>query len=307
MYNLKGVILFFTNEILFLNEVNLMNRRTFIKRMISSGLLLIGLSSGSYYYAKHIEPKRLHIQYETIASPKIPQAFNQFRIIQFSDTHIGFHYTTEQFSQLIKNINQLHPDLIVFTGDFVDRPHQFHWNNELKELLKSLEAPHGKYWIYGNHDHGGYGTDILKNFMETADFHLLQNSHTRISVKQEEIILAGIDDAILGKPDIDGTLKSVDSNLFTILLAHEPDLAKFVKHYPVDVQLSGHSHGGQVRLPFFGHLYTPIYAKKYTIGRYQVTDDFTLFVNRGIGTTRLPFRFLCTPEIHVYQLEHKAI
>ncbi|HEY4602355.1 MAG TPA: metallophosphoesterase [Cerasibacillus sp.] len=284
-----------------------MNRRTFIKRMIGSGLLLIGLGSGSYYYARHIEPNRLHIQHETITSHKIPPAFNQFKIVQFSDTHIGFHYTTEQFSKLIDKINQLQPDLIVFTGDFVDRPHQFHWNNELNGLLKSLVAPYGKYWIYGNHDHGGYGTDILKKFMKDADFHLLQNTHTRINHNQEEIILAGIDDAILGKPDIDGALKNNDSNLFTILLAHEPDLAKYAKHYSVDVQLSGHSHGGQVRLPFFGHLYTPIYAKKYTEGRYQVTDDFTLFVNRGIGTTRLPFRFLCTPEIHVYQLKHKTI
>lgn len=283
----------------------MMNRRVFLKQIIGGGLLLLGLGSGSYYYARNIEPKSLHIQEETILLQKIPPKFHNFKIVQFSDTHLGFHYTTEQFSDLIATINEMKPDMVVFTGDFADRPQQFNWSNNLIKLLQTIHAPYGKYWVYGNHDHGGYGTEILRDFMKQANFQLLQNEHTTVTCDKEKIIVAGIDDAILGNPDISKALQGADESLFTILLAHEPDMANEAKEHAVDVQFSGHSHGGQVRFPVLGHLYTPAFAKKYIDGKYHITEDFSLYVNKGIGTTRLPFRFLCKPEIHVYTLQHQ--
>lgn len=156
--------------------------------------------------------------------------------------------------------------------------------------------------IYGNHDHGGYGTEILYETFEAANFTLLQNSASRIQREDASFVLAGIDDAMLGDPDISQALEERTDSDFTILLAHEPDLADVVKNYPVDIQLSGHSHGGQVRLPFIGDLYTPAYAEKYVQGKYTISDKLTLYVNSGIGTTRLPYRFLCRPELHVFTL-----
>ncbi|WP_080874897.1 metallophosphoesterase [Oceanobacillus timonensis] len=279
-----------------------MNRRTFLKRSLGSLLTLLGLSGGSYFYAREIEPALLTITEESISDPQIPKAFNQFKIVQFSDTHLGFHYTLEQLETLISKINDLEPDLILFTGDLVDEPNNYDWNNKLIQLLKNLNAPNGKFWIYGNHDHGGYGTDILYETFEAADFTLLQNSATRIQQGDASFILAGLDDAMLGNPDIGKSIEERANSDFTILLAHEPDLADAVKEYPVDIQISGHSHGGQVRLPFIGHLYTPAYAEKYVQGKYTISDRLTLYVNRGIGTTRLPYRFLCRPELHTYTL-----
>lgn len=141
--------------------------------------------------------------------------------------------------------------------------------------------------------------------MKESDFHLLQNSHTVIEKEADRFILAGIDDVMLGKPDLTVALNQVNHELFTILLAHEPDYADIASKYPIDVQLSGHSHGGQVRLPWIGDLYTPDYAEKYVKGKYMLNKDtFTLYVNSGIGTTRLPYRFLCKPEIHIFTLKH---
>lgn len=281
-----------------------MNRRSFLKKALGSLLALVGLSGGTYYYAREIEPAMLHINKNNLASKKIPSAFNNFKIVQFSDTHIGFHYSLEQFKSLVEKINNLKPDIIVFTGDLVDEPHTYRWNDELINALHTLEAKHGKYWIYGNHDHGGYGTEILQDVMEQANFKLLKNSHTIIEKGTDRFVLAGIDDVMLGRPDLKKTLDQVNPDLFTILLAHEPDYADTVLQYPVDVQLSGHSHGGQVRFPFIGDLYTPSYAEKYVQGKYMLGDKkLTLFVNSGIGTTRLPYRFLCKPEIHLYTLK----
>jgi len=283
-----------------------MNRRTFLKRALGTLAGLVGISGGTYYYAREIEPYLLHIQKEVIASSKISMSYDGFKIVQFSDTHIGFHYSLEKINKIISQINQQEPDVIVFTGDLVDNPENYRWNKELIKQLKSLTASYGKYWIYGNHDHGGYGTNILKDTMDEADFKLLKNEHEVIELDNDRIIIAGVDDVILGNPSIEDALNGTSPDLFTLLLAHEPDYADTAINYPIDVQLSGHSHGGQVQLPFIGHLYTPAYAEKYVEGKYLLNhDQFTLFVNKGIGTTRLPYRFLCKPEIHVYTLQHK--
>lgn len=281
-----------------------MNRRTFLKQTIGVFLGLIGIGGGTYYYAREMEPSMLHIQKELITSPRIPESYNGLKIVQFSDTHIGFHYSLEQMNKLINKINSQNPDIIVFTGDLVDDPNSYKWNKKLIKQLKSLKAELGKFWIYGNHDHGGYGTDILKQTMDQAGFQLLKNEHATIKIGNDRMIIAGVDDVILGQPDIEQALEQVNPDLFTILLAHEPDYADTAIHYPIDVQLSGHSHGGQVRFPFVGHLYTPAYAEKYVSGKYPLQNgELTLFVNQGIGTTRLPYRFLCRPEIHLFTLQ----
>lgn len=283
-----------------------MNRRTFIKKSLGTTLAFLGLSGGTYYYSREIEPSLLKITNETITSPKIHKEFDRFKIIQFSDTHLGFHYSVEQLKKLADRINSLNPDLIVFTGDLLDEPNNFNEYNRVIPVLQSLKAPFGKFWVYGNHDHGGYGTDIVFDMMEEAQFTLLKNSSASIERNSARFNLAGIDDLILGKPDLPLTLQQAESDLFTILLAHEPDFADTAVQHPVDVQFSGHSHGGQVRFPFIGDLYTPVYAEKFVQGRYTLADGrLQLFVNSGIGTTRLPYRFLCKPELHVYTLHHQ--
>lgn len=283
-------------------KVMIMNRRTFFKKVFGSLITFIGLGGGTYYYAHKIEPSMLKIQQENIFLHTIPPSFHKFKIIQFSDTHLGFQYDLSQLKNLVKKINELNPNIIVFTGDLLDEPQSFQHSDDLINILKRLRSTDGNYWIYGNHDHGGYGTDIVLNIMKSAHFTLLKNSHTVIERNNERIILSGIDDMILGKPNLETALQQTNIDLFTILLAHEPDFADIAKEFPIDLQLSGHSHGGQVRLPFIGHLYTPIYAEKYIAGKYML-DNLVLYVNKGIGTTRLPFRFFCKPEIHEFTLK----
>jgi len=283
-----------------------LNRRTFLKRILGSTIALFGVGGGTYYYAHEIEPATLKITKEIITSHNIPTPFNHFKIVQFSDTHLGFQYSFSQLEKLVQKINDQKPDLIVFTGDLIDEPQTFQSSQRLVEILQQLQAKVGKFWIYGNHDHGGYGTEMVNDIMTQANFQLLKNSHENIELENEAITLAGVDDLILGSPDLDVALSSSNEEQFTILLAHEPDYASVAVDHSVDVQLSGHSHGGQVRFPFIGHLYTPIYAEKYVQGKYELNNGkFLLYVNRGIGTTRLPFRFLCKPEIHVFTLNSR--
>lgn len=278
-------------------------RRTFIKRLLTSAAAAIGLSTFGYSYARYIEPHMLTVQKHDITHTKIPRHFHNFKVLQFSDTHVGFHYDLNDLEKLVDRINQEEPELILFTGDLVDEPHTYSFPPRLVEILNKLEAPMGKYWIYGNHDHGGYGTDKIREVMDQSGFQLLQNKHVSIQNGDSSFTLAGVDDVMLGKPDINQTLSQAPDELFTLLMVHEPDVALEYQHYPIDVQLSGHSHGGQVQLPFFGYLVTPPFAEHFVEGHYPLEEGLQLYVSRGIGTTRLPYRFLCRPEISVFHLK----
>ncbi|SET92731.1 hypothetical protein SAMN05421676_11130 [Salinibacillus kushneri] len=283
-----------------------LTRRSFLKRFTYGILGTLGLSGGTYFYSKHIEPSMLTITEKTIQSPKLPKPFNQFKILQFGDTHLGFHYNLDQLRDLVKKINNQKPDLVLFTGDLADDPNSYPSPKfeSCVSILSSIHAPHGKYWIYGNHDHGGYGTEKINAVMESGGFELLKNQSTTISMDGSTIQLAGLDDVMLGLPDLDETLKDTDPDSFTLLMCHEPDYADQTVQYPVDVQLSAHSHGGQIQIPFIGHLITPPYANKYVEGYFKLGEHpLQLYVSRGIGTTRLPLRFLCRPEMNIYYLQ----
>lgn len=283
-----------------------LTRRQFIKRMTAGIAGFVGIGALGYSYAWYIEPRLLSRQMYVIEHPKVPRAFHNFKILQFSDTHLGFHYDLEQLEKLVRKINEEEPDLLLFTGDLVDEPQTYPFSPRLVDVLKKLHASKGKYWIYGNHDHGGYGTEKIQQVMDASGFQLLQNEHRSIKNGNASFTLAGLDDVMLGKPDIARALYGADEELFTLLMVHEPDVADRFTDRAVDIQLSGHSHGGQVQLPLIGHLITPPYADKYVEGHYSITQTFDLYVSRGIGTTRLPYRFLCRPEYSVFQLKHKG-
>ena len=281
-------------------------RRTFIKRAVGTLLTAGGLGTGGYFYAREVEPRMLDITRHTIKNAELPSGFDGVRVIQFSDTHIGFQYTMEQLKQLIIKINKLKPDLIVFTGDLLDDPRHFTEKNKLISMLSNLDAPLGKFAVYGNHDHGGYGSDLYKQIMEQSGFTLLLNTSTAIKLLDgSSIWIAGIDDAMLGNPDLNASMAKIPTNSYTILLSHAPDKAEEAAQYPIQMQMSGHSHGGQIQIPFYGPLVTPPFAEKYVEGFYTVgpNDGLTLYVNRGLGTTRLPFRFLSQPELAIFTLK----
>ncbi|PMC35111.1 metallophosphoesterase [Bacillus sp. UMB0899] len=275
----------------------LYSRRSFLKGLFSITIGGILTGASGYTYARYFEPSFLEINKLKITHPKIPKSFDGFKIVQFSDTHLSEYFTIDRLKTIVGKINSLNPDVLFFTGDLMDEPNQYTQIKEIVPILEKLEAPFGKFAVYGNHDHGGYGTDIYRNVITMAGFTVLQNEVKNISMLDgNKISISGIDDLMLGKPSYEGTLGNLNENTFNILLAHEPDAALKSKNYPVHLQLSGHSHGGQVQLPFYGPLITPPYATEYFEGMYDV-GNMKLYVNRGLGTTRLPFRFLSVPEL----------
>ncbi|MDF2904456.1 MAG: metallophosphoesterase [Bacillus sp. (in: firmicutes)] len=286
------------------------SRRFFLKRFLQFGMITLGSGTGIYYYARDIETRMLEITEHIIEHPHIPVGFDGCKIVQFSDTHLGFQYNLNQLEKLISKIDDFSPDIIFFTGDLMDAPNQYEHQSKITPLLSSLKAPLGKFCVYGNHDHGGYGSDIFQSIMSQSGFTILQNDYRAVKLLDGSLIyIIGIDDAMLGKPNFEQALADIPDYSYKILLSHAPDLADQALSYGIELQLSGHSHGGQIKIPFFGALVTPPFAEKYTEGFYEIKNQsqkLTLYVNRGIGTTRLPYRFLSHPELTIFQLAAKG-
>lgn len=278
------------------------SRRSFLKKAVYA-LAGLGLASvAGYMYSRYAEPGWLQTKFVTIKLKRLPAAFDGIRIVHFSDVHLGFHYTVEQLSSLADRIQALSPDLICFTGDLFDMNIGSDAAPAIQALSR-LQAPLGKGAVLGNHDYYGKEPDKIQAILSDGGFSVLMNRSIPLERGQDRIWLAGVDDMWDGRPDLPRTLQSVSDNECVILLSHCPDYADLALKRPVDLQLSGHSHGGQVRLPLLGAVVLPAYGKKYADGHYALGGGkLQVYTNRGIGVSVYPVRFNCRPELTVITL-----
>lgn len=248
------------------------------------------------------EPRRVEVTQVRLNLPKLPIAFDGLRLIQFSDAHIGFHTGVKQIEKLADLIQEQQPDLICFTGDIVERNAEP--MRECIPALSSMQAKLGKFAIFGNHDYRGKQQEEVEKMFEQAGFTLLRNAHVVIQHHEDRIAIVGLDDALTGKPNLATAVEGLDEDIWKMLLMHEPDYADRAASNGFGLQLSGHSHGGQVRFPWIGALSAPRGARKFVKGLYYVGwTKMPVYVNRGFGMTHLPIRFLCRPEVTVFRLQ----
>jgi predicted MPP superfamily phosphohydrolase len=275
-----------------------MTRRTFLKK---GGMLFGTLLAAVYGYSRFLEPRLIQITNRTLAFDRLPAPFHGKRIVQFSDVHLDYYFGMDRMESLLDQIQELGPDMVIFTGDL------YHdtigaGGETCAALLERLEAPLGKWAVLGNHDYIA-GAAAVEQILTRGGFTVLTNRWASVEHEGRRIQITGVDDIFHGRPDFQAALRQSDAELFTLMLAHEPDLADHTVQYPIDLQLSGHSHGGQVRLPFIGHLIVPEMAQKYPDGLYELGNGkLLLYTNRGVGVSTHPIRFMCRPEITVITL-----
>ncbi|NFT08711.1 metallophosphoesterase, partial [Clostridium botulinum] len=228
------------------------------------------------------------------------------KIAQISDIHLGDYYTIDKLEKLVNKVNSQNADIIVFTGDLFDNVSKFEDTSKVAPILKKLNAKIGKYAIYGNHDYGGGAKNIYKNVMEDSGFKILVNDQANVKLDSGKTIsILGLDDALLGNPDVEKTVRNIKESNYNLLLLHEPDLSDKFVSYNIDLILAGHSHGGQVKIPFLGEIVTPPLAEKYKDGLYNLNTqrNTQLYVNSGIGNTKMPFRFMNVPEVSIFEIK----
>jgi predicted MPP superfamily phosphohydrolase len=240
---------------------------------------------------------------------RLPEPLHGFRIAQLSDIHYGPYIGKADVQQALSLIEPFHPDLLVLTGDFVSHPFgETHGPAGARNAEPCAEAL--ARWnfcpmvaILGNHDHWN-GAKIVSGALRSQGIKLLRNASFPVERDGKRIWIAGVDDVLSSVPDLNRALEGVPESEATILLAHEPDFADEAAAYPVDLQLSGHSHGGQVRIPGVGPLILPRLARKYPTGLNRV-GHLQVYTNCGLGVITPPVRLFCPPEVTLITL-HKA-
>jgi len=263
------------------------------------GRVLLLLLAVLLVYGIFVEPAWLQVTRRDITLPRLAPEFDGLRVVQLSDLHCGPSFFNKMaIRRAVTAANAFDPDLILLTGDYVNVPGSI---GEMRRLLSGLRARRGVLAVLGNHD---YWTDpaAVTAALRAAGVTVLQNEAVPVERGGARLWIAGLDDAWEGRPDLARALRPIPAGEPVIVLVHEPDMADLVSREPVDLQLSGHVHGGQVRLPFAGAIVTPHLGHKYPLGMYRV-DDMRLHVSRGIGVTWPGLiRLNCRPEITCFTL-----
>jgi predicted MPP superfamily phosphohydrolase len=246
--------------------------------------------------------EKSNIEYKsyTIEHHNIPNAFDGFKIIQLTDIHYKAASNTDNLEQMVQDINEQNPDIIILTGDYIDFGEQY--IEPCTELFSKLRATYGIYGVLGNHDGRGYHNLIVTAFTEIG-IQIIEEDYTRINIENQTIYLCGVSDLGSNNPDLDKALVGAKKEDYVILLSHNPNFIKQVDSRHVDLMFSGHNHGGQITL--FG-LYAPYLPDSDTdqslVTGQSIVDDTTIIVSNGIGTTVLNLRFFARPQVVITTL-----
>lgn len=271
-------------------------------------IVIIFFCLGGYYL--YYENNYLKVSNYIVVNDKIPSDFNNYKIVQVSD----FHNTKSKklTNDLVLKIKNINPDIIVLTGDLIDAKKT---NVDIAiSFIKEIKSIAPIYFVTGNHEASTKKYDELKEKLTSNNVVILDNKNEIIKVNNSEINLLGIDDPQFEnntyRDDMTIVLDEVkqieyDDKKFSILLSHRPELFNTYVDRKFDLVLTGHAHGGQIRIPFIGGLIAPNQGifPKYTSGEFN-ENETTMIISRGIGNSILPFRINNRPELVTITLKN---
>lgn len=268
-----------------------------IKFILKLIFFIIIIAAITFVYSRYIEPHMLLTKEVVVQSHNQVKLSKDLKIVVFADTHFGDYYTLKDFKKTTEAINDIKPDMVIFAGDLIDHFNLYTGDiSEISRELGGIKAPYGKYAIFGNHDYGGGAENEYQDIMESGGFTVLKNEYYPLD--ELGVAIIGIDDVVIGygKSDI---VSWGRPDYYNIVLSHAPDVIDEVLNYNTDLMISAHTHGRQINLKFFDQYILPPYGKKYVKGLYSFENGrrSQLYVNSGVGMTKLPYRFLSPPEV----------
>lgn len=274
----------------------MLSRKKFLKL---GGLAILGAS-----YPILIERNIVLENHYNLYFKDLPEAFHDFKILQLTDTHLGQLVSKSFIYKVVHRSNLLNLDMIVCTGDYVHRRNHSDEIDAVWPILMKLRARFGVYSVLGNHDHWA-DEDRSLSWLQRSGQNL-RHRKKKIQLGQDHIWIGGAGDLWEDKLEIDRTFQNVPARDFKILLAHNPDSVDQAFSTKLNLVVSGHTHGGQIIIPFLGPPIVPVKNKLYTSGVIQL-DAMQLFISRGIGYSIFPVRANCYPEIAILHLKRKII
>jgi uncharacterized protein len=255
-------------------------------------------------WACWIEPSRIKFVTHTIHIKGWPASLAAYKIAFLTDPHVGgLHIKLPVMRGIVENTNRLKPDMILLGGDYVTHnririmPHKPSLSMQVAKILSELHAPDGVFAVLGNHDWRS-GGKRMQDEMTAEHIRMLENDAIYIRSKESGFWIAGISDHYEGKHDVASVMKPVSGNSPIIAFTHTPDVFPELPD-TVSLTLAGHTHGGQIHIPFIGSPFIPsLYGQRYAKG--LITEgDKQLFVSHGIGTSVVPVRFMAPPEVSI--------
>ena len=266
----------------------------------TAGALLLG----AFLYARYVEPQWVAVRRLELTLPRLAPEFDGYRIVHMSDIHMDRWMTPERLTQIVGLVNEQEPDLIAATGDFVTcspLSSTAHLAPRLVEPLSGLRAPDGVVAVLGNHDHRA-GAESVRPYLPKAGIVELPNEVRTLRRGPSSLHVAGVDSMYMGRDRLGAVLDGLPEYGAAVLLAHEPAFARSSAAVGrFDLQLSGHSHGGQVRFPLLGAPLYPEHSRPYPDGLYEARGMHA-YTSRGLGTVLFRLRANCRPEISVLTL-----
>ena len=246
----------------------------------------------------HNDVYDLEVTRHEVFVPNLPPSFDGYRIVFLTDTHVASFHRRAFFREVVAQSNAFDPDLVLLGGDFVTFERHIPLMAEL--LLTGLAARDGIYAVLGNHDYWANGDGVVAA-MTARGVHFIINRSIALRRGDDVISLAGIDELYRGKPDVDAAFLRADAHVPCIGLSHHPDIIDLVDDRRIDLLLCGHTHGGQIRFPFFGSVVVPSkHEARYAAGFHR-SGSVLMYVSRGIGAIP-PLRILCKPEVATFVL-----
>jgi predicted MPP superfamily phosphohydrolase len=277
------------------------------ERVLGATAIVVGVLAGAAAVEGFLrEPFQLDVTRLRIESPLLPRGFDGMKIVQLSDLHL--HRVSRAYRMAIDVIGREHPSLVVITGDLVDRADE---TAECLAFLTELRAAAGAPVVVvpGNWDHRTFPTRQSiaawhERLQAETGIRVLVNQNVVLRRGGDHIWLVGTDDPYFGHVDLDASFKGVPDTAFALVLTHAPEAFEELAQRPAArLVLAGHTHGGQVRLPFIGAMRVPSrYGTRFARGLFKLGDTF-FYVNAGMGMSHLPVRFLCRPELTVLTLK----
>jgi hypothetical protein len=270
-------------------------RRQFLKRACSLGSIGL-LASYPVFVERYIVLTNIY----RVSVPNLPEAFSGFRIVHLSDLHYGFLVPLGLIRYVVDRANRLKPDLIACTGDYVHERNSIIQIEQVWPVLSQLTASSGVYSVLGNHDH--WADTARSDYWLKRTRQDLGHKVVRIERDGQSLWLAGAGDLWEDHSNLDVILSKIPNPECRIVLAHNPDSADTAFSKRVDLMISGHTHGGQVDIPFVGTPVLPVRNKNYSSGLKRSLRGSKVFISKGIGWAIYPIRFNCYPEIAVLEL-----
>jgi len=278
-----------------------LSRRSFLKAVARTAAGAGVVSATGGLYAFWLEPQLISVESIEVRLQRLPAAFDGFRLAQLSD----LHYDTtpaDTITSAIDAANRLDADLILLTGDYVSRARKD--IEVVAAEVGRLRSRYGVVGVLGNHDHW-VSSGATRALLEAAGASILVNQAQAIEREGARLWLIGVDSMWEKRTDLERALRGAPIDEAKMLLVHEPDFADAAKKHSIDFQLSGHTHGGQVRLPFVGAPFLPKYGRKYPIGLRRA-GPLQVYTSRGVGMVRPAVRFNCRPEVTLVTLRSEA-